>query len=292
MRVIEGATTLRTFLLQTATNTSWSDAIRTAVSDALALLLGGIPRIIAFLLILLVGWIIAGILEKVVDRILETVKFDDLATRSGIQGFIRSTGANADASSFVAMIVKWFVRLIALVAAFDALGVPQVSTILRSFVLWLPNLLVAIIILVIAGLLANAAAGLVRGATAQGDLGNPDLLASITRVAVWIFGIVVAVNQIGIATTLVNTLFMGFVGALALALGLAFGLGGRDTAGRIVEGWYQRGRQAAPRMRAAADAAQRAGQPQAEMRVEGPTIRPDDPTIPPSASARVRPPTS
>src|SRR3712207_6140816 len=122
---MKGANMLRTFLLQT-TSTSWSDAIRTAVSDALALLLGGIPRVIAFLLILLVGWIIAGILEKVVDRILETVKFDQLATRSGIQGFIRSTGANADASSFVAMIVKWFVRLIALVAAFDALGVPQV----------------------------------------------------------------------------------------------------------------------------------------------------------------------
>ncbi len=252
------------FLFQTTT--SWSDAVRTAVSDALALLLSGIPRVIAFLLILLIGWMIASLLAKVIDRVLETVKFDDLATRSGLQGFIRSTGANADASSFVAMIVKWFVRLIALVAAFDALGVPQVSAILRTFVLWLPNLLVALIILVIAGLLANAASSLVRGATTGSGLGDPNLFASITRVAVWVFGIVVAVNQIGIATTLVNTLFMGFVGALALALGLSFGLGGRETAGRVVEKWYQRSQTATTR------------------------IDPNDPLMPPSTTSRVRPP--
>ncbi len=273
------------FLLQVQTATSWSDAVRTAVADALALLLGGIPRVIAFLLILLIGWFIASLLEKVIDRVLETVKFDDMATRSGLQGFIRSTGANADASSFVAMIVKWFVRLIALIAAFDALGVPQVSAILQTFVLWLPNLLVAIIILVITGLLANAASGLVRGATAQADLGNPNLLASITRVAIWVFGIVVAVNQIGIATTLVNTLFMGFVGALALALGLAFGLGGRETAGRAVENWYQRSQAAAPKLREAAQTMQQQG----STTVPSAGLDPNDTSTPGSTTPRVRP---
>ena len=98
-----------------------------------------------------------------------------------------------------------------------------------------------------------------RGATAQAQLGNPNTLATITRVAIWAFAIVIAANQVGVASTLVNTLFMGTVGALALAFGLAFGLGGRDTAGKIVQGWYEHGREAAPRLReAAANAEQQA----------------------------------
>src|ERR671932_46827 len=161
---------------------------------------------------------------------------------------------------FVAMIAKWFVRMIVLVSAFDALGLPAVSQVLQQLLLWLPNLIVAIIALVIGGLAANALAGLVRGATAESGLGNPDLLATIARVAVWAFAVVVAVNQIGIATTLINTLFMAVVGAVALALGLAFGLGGRETAAEIVRGWYERGQQTAPRLGQAADAAQRQAQ--------------------------------
>jgi hypothetical protein len=114
--------------------------------------------------------------------------------------------------------------------------------------MWLPNLVVALVVLVLAGLAANALAGLVRGATAESGLGNPDLLASIARIAVWAFAIVVAVNQIGIATELVNTLFMATVGALALALGLSFGLGGRETAAQIVRGWYDRSQQTGPQL--------------------------------------------
>ena len=112
----------------------------------------------------------------------------------------------------------------------------------------------------IAGLAANALANLIRGATAQAGFDNPDLLATIARVAVWAFGIVVAVNQIGIAQALVNTLFMGFIGALALAAGLAFGLGGRDTAGQIVQSWYNRGRANQPKMERAAENMERQAQ--------------------------------
>jgi hypothetical protein len=114
---------------------------------------------------------------------------------------------------------------------------------------------VALVVLVIAGLAANALAGLVRGATAESGLGNPDLLANIAKVAVWAFAIVIAVNQIGVATTIVNTLFMATVGAVAVAFALAFGLGGRETAAQIVRDWYERGQQAAPKLSRASDAA-------------------------------------
>ena len=151
-----------------------------------------------------------------------------------------------DSAGFIANLAKWFIRLTVLVSAFDALGLPAVSQVLEQLLMWLPNLVVALVVLVLAGLAANALAGLVRGATAESGLGNPDLLANIARIAVWAFAIVVAVNQIGIATALVNTLFMATVGAIALALGLSFGLGGRDTAAQIVRGWYERGKRTGP----------------------------------------------
>jgi hypothetical protein len=236
--------------------TDWGQAIMTSIAAALAMFLGAIPKVIGFAVILIVGWIIASLIATAVAALLRAVKFNDLAQRSGFSGFVQKTGIRTDAAGALATIAKWFVRLIVLVVAFDALGLPAVSQVLQQLLLWIPNLVVALVVLVIAGLAANAVHALVRGATAQAGLGNPDLLASLARGAIWTFAIVIAVNQLGIATTLVNTLFMATVGALALALGLAFGLGGRDTAARIVSGWYERGQEAAPRLAQAASAAQ------------------------------------
>jgi len=239
---------------------TWGAALATSLATALSLFLGAIPRIIGFLVILIIGWIISGLLAAGVAALLRAVRFNDLAQRSGISGFVQSMGLRTDTAGVLANIVKWFVRLIVLVVAFDALGLPAVSAVLQQFLLWIPNLVVAVVILVIAGLAANALGNLIRGATAQAGFDNPDLLATITRVAVWSFGIVVAVNQIGIARELVNTLFMGFIGALALAAGLAFGLGGRETAAQIVDNWYRRGRANQPKMERAAENIERKAQ--------------------------------
>jgi len=235
--------------------TDWGDAIVTSVAAALALLLGAIPKVIGFAVILIVGWLIAAALSAAIATLLRTVKFNDLAQRAGISGFVQRMGVHHDAAGFVALLVKWFVRLIALVTAFDALGLPAVSQVLQQILLWLPNLIVALVVLVIAGLAADALASLVRVATAESGLGNSDLLATIARVAVWASGIVIAVNQIGIATSLVNTLFTATVGAVAVAFALAFGLGGRETAAEVVRGWYDRGQQAAPKLGQAGEAA-------------------------------------
>jgi hypothetical protein len=97
-------------------------------------------------------------------------------------------------------------------------------------------------------LLANFVAGIVRGATAEMGIGSPTLMANIARYAIIAFAVVAAVNQLGIAPTVVNTLLIGTVGAVALAVGLAFGLGGRDVAARITEGWYASGQQAAQKV--------------------------------------------
>jgi hypothetical protein len=233
----------------------WGDATMTSMAAALAMFFSAIPKILGFIVIIIVGWLIASLIAKAIASLLRAVRFNELATRSGFAGFVGKMGTKTDPAGLIATIAKWFVRLIALVVAFDALGLPAVSDVLRQLLLWLPNLVVALVVLVIGGLAASALSNLVRGAAAQGGLGNPDFLAKVTSVLVWAFAIVVAVNQIGIATTLINTLFMATVGAVALALGLAFGLGGRDTAAEIVRNWYRKGQENTDRIVNTADAA-------------------------------------
>ena len=210
----------------------------TSLAAAMALFFSAIPKIFGFLVIVIVGWLVASAVEKGVAALLRTIKFNHLAERSGLADFVSKMGTGTDSAGMIALIVKWFIRLIALVVAFDALGLPAVSDVLRQLLLWLPNVVVALVVLVIGGLAAKALANVVRGAASEAGLTNAALLAKVASAVVWTFAIVVAVNQIGIATTLVNTLFMAIVGAIALALGLAFGLGGRETAAEIVRTWY------------------------------------------------------
>jgi len=241
------------------------DAVLTSLTGALTMLMAAIPRIVGFLVIVAIGWLVASLLARGVAALLHAVRFDHLAERAGFTDLTRKMGIRSSSSNFIALVTKWFVRLITLVVAFDALGVPAVSDVLRQLLLWLPNLAVAVVILVIAGVVANALASVVRGAIAKAGIAKPNVMAAIVRGAVLAFGVLVALNQIGVAQSLVNILFMAVVGAAALAIGLAFGLGGRDAAARIVSGWYETAQQTLPALAAQVDEAYartQAAQPQ------------------------------
>jgi hypothetical protein len=231
------------------------DAFRASLAGALNTLLSAIPRIIGFAVVLIVGWIISSLLARGVQALLHAVRFNDLARRSGFAGFVQKMGVRDDASGVIASIAKWCVRLITLVVAFDTLGLPAVSGVLNQLLLWLPNLIVALVVLVIGGLAANALSRLVRGATAEAGFSNPGILETVTRIAVWGFAIVVAITQLGIATTLINTILIGLIGGVALAFGLAFGLGGRDRAARILDTLGRNAQLAGPKLERAATAA-------------------------------------
>jgi hypothetical protein len=237
--------------------TEWSAALMTSLAAAMAMFFSAIPKVIGFAIIVIVGWFIASLIEKGVAAILRAIKFNDLAQRSGLADFVARMGTHTDTAGVLGIIIKWFIRLIALVVAFDALGLPAVSDVLRQLLLWLPNVVVAVVVLVIGGLAARALGNLIRGATSEAGFGNPDVLAKVAAVMIWGFAIVVAVNQIGVATELVNTLFMAFVGAIALGAALAFGLGGRDTAAEIVRNWYSKAQQKSGQIARSADAMER-----------------------------------
>lgn len=231
------------------------DAFRASLAGALNTFLSAIPRIIGFAVVLVVGWVISSLLARGVEALLKAVRFNDLAQRSGFADFVHKMGVRDDASGVIASIVKWFVRLITLVVAFDTLGLPAVSGVLQQLLLWLPNLIVALVVLVIGGLAANALSQLARGATAGAGFTNPEILATVTKAAVWAFAIVVALTQLGIATTLINTLVIGLVGALALASGLAFGLGGRDKAAQLLDTLSRNAERLAPKLERATEIA-------------------------------------
>ena len=199
------------------------DALKASLAGALNTLLSAVPRIIGFAVVLVVGWIIASLLAKGVQALLNAIRFNELARRSGFADFVQKTGVRDDPAGVISGIVKWFIRLITLVVAFDTLGLPAVSNVLQQLLLWLPNLVVALLMVVIGGLAAKALSQLVRGASAEAGFSNPEMLATVTRVAIWAFTIIVAVNQLGIATTLINALFVGIVGAVSRILQL-FGL--------------------------------------------------------------------
>lgn len=235
---------------------SFMDTLMASFRDAFSMILSAIPRILGFIIIVAIGWFVSSLLAKGVTGLLRVIRFDELMQKSGLADFMNKMGTGIDSVGIVAGIVKWIVRIVVLLVAFDTLGLPAVSDVMRQLLLWLPNLVVAIFVLFIGGIAARALGNIVRGATAEGGFSNPETLSNVARTAVWSFAVVIAINQLGIATNLINTLFTGFVGALAIALGLAFGLGGRDLASRTLENWYDQAQEARPksrRARAAAD---------------------------------------
>jgi Conserved TM helix len=212
-------------------------SIVNALNDAVRLILTFIPRLIGFAIILLVGFIIATLVSKALILILRKIGIDRMSERIGLTRFEGRMGVKMDSAGILGKIVYWFILLIFLVPAADALGVPAVSNILNQLVAYIPNVFVAILVLFLGALAGTVVADLVRGATASAKLGNPNLFATIARFAILGFAALIALEQLQIAPALINELFGGIVAAAAIAFALAFGLGGQETARK----WLTRG---------------------------------------------------
>jgi hypothetical protein len=216
----------------------WGDALFLSLTNALNSFLNAIPQVIGALLIIVIGWVISNVLARLVRELLERGGADRLFGKYG--GAVYGTRSSAFQPSVVAAeVVKWIVRFIFLVAAANVLGMPQVSDLLNRVLLWIPNLLVAAVILLVAPLLARFVRGAIEVGAGQMGFTNAPLLGRVAEILIVAFAVIVAINQLGIAADLINILFIGFVAALSLAFGLAFGLGGREVAARITQDWYK-----------------------------------------------------
>ncbi len=206
------------------------NAVITSFAAALALVFSFVPKLVGFLVILIIGLIVAGILRRGVTFLLRKFGFDRIADRIGLTRFTQQMDVKTDAADILGRIVYWFILLIFLVPAVNALGLTSVSTLLGQIVGYLPNVFVAILILFLGTLAATVVADLVRGAAASAGSSNPNLFSNLARYAIIGFVAIVALEQLGIATSLLNILFTAVIGAAALAAAIAFGLGGQETA--------------------------------------------------------------
>ena len=200
----------------------------------LAAFLIAIPSIVGALLLLVVGWIVAGIVGGLVTRLLRKVGLDALATKAGITAFLQRAKMKLDAAGLVGGIITWYVRLIFVIMAANAVGITAVSAVLNQIIGFIPNLLVALLILGVFAWLAGVTRNLVSGTAESAGVQNSSALAMLAYATVLGFGIVAAASQIGVAATLINILFTGVVAAVALAFALAFGLGGREEAAKVL----------------------------------------------------------
>ena len=219
---------------------NFGEAVISALGHALDLVLVFVPLLLGFLLILLVGYIIAAALSKAVTFLLRKIGFDNLANRIGLSRLEQNMGVRLDAAGILGKIVFWFIFLVFLVPATNALGLTAVSGILNTMIAYIPNVFVAILVLFLGTLAATFVADIVRGATASTNIGNSNLFANVARYAIIGFAALIALEQLQIAPALLNILFTAIIGALAIAFGLAFGLGGQDAARR----WLNRGESA------------------------------------------------
>ena len=204
--------------------------------------LSWLPRLVGALVLLLIGWLVASALARLVMGLLTRTGFAAAADRTGLFGFVgvATRGRRGGGAAWLlAQLVKWFVFLIFLSVAAEAVGLAQISALVHRIILWIPSLLVALIIAVLGVLFARLLGGLVRGALTSAGMGNAPLLARVAEFGVVGLASAVALTQIGVATLIVDILLLGIVLAAALTFGLAFGLGGRTVAAQM----WRNGRQ-------------------------------------------------
>ncbi len=217
------------------------EAIWQAFTQALGVFMSFLPALLGALIVLIAGWFISSFLARLIERGLRSIGLERAAERAGIRRFIEQSGSQWTVSGIIAALIKWSIFLVFIQAAASLFGMAQITAIINSVILFIPQLIVALAIIIIGSLIAKFLAGVVRGSLSEMEAPNAGLFARLTQYAIIGFAIVAAFNQIGVAETVVNTLLIGLIGAVALALGLAFGLGGREVAAQITQSWYEKG---------------------------------------------------
>jgi small-conductance mechanosensitive channel len=213
----------------------WKNLVVEPVTQMLTRIMNYLPVLLGALVILIVGWIVAKAIKRLVNWLLKVIRFDTLADKAGITGILIKGDLKISAREVVSGIVYWLIIIMVLVMTVDALGLPKSSDILASLFAYVPKVIVALLVLVVAMFLANFVSGIVRTAAGNANLPKPELLAGISRWAIIIFAVTIALEQLGIAPLLVTATFNIILGGICLALALAFGLGGKDAAAKYLE---------------------------------------------------------
>lgn len=214
---------------------TWSDVLVSSLQNLWMQVISWAPSLIGALIVFFIGLIVAAGLGSLVEKIISALKLDSLLKKFGVDKYTREANIELNAGHFIGQIVYWFVVIAFLLAASDILGFYALSNFLRDVLLYLPNIVIAVLIMLVALVAANIVSRLVRVSVMGAKLHFAKFLSSVAWWVIAVFGILAALTQLGIATAIINTFITGIIAMIAIAGGLAFGLGGRDYASHLIQ---------------------------------------------------------
>lgn len=216
--------------------TTWADVLSQSFQNLFYGLVAFIPNLVIAIVIFIVGWLIGAGLGRVIAQVVNSLRIDQALKSTGIERVLSRAGFELSSGKFLGFLVKWFFIIVFLVASLDVLHLTAVDAFLSDVVLgYLPQVIVAVLILLVAAVVAESADRVVTGSAKAASLHAAGFLGKVAHYAIWIFAILAALAQLDVATAFVQTLFTGVVIAASLAIGLSFGLGGQGAAQRYIE---------------------------------------------------------
>jgi len=217
------------------TESNLQSLIVAPVQEMLTKILGYLPTLFGALVILIVGWLVARIIKRLLEALLKAVRFDTLTDKAGISGILKKGNLKITATEVISGLVYWLVIIMVLVMVVNALGLPKASDVLSSLFAYVPKVIGALFVLIVAMFLASFVSSIVQTAAGNANLPRPELFAGVSRWAIIIFAATIALGELGIGTLLVTTTFNIILGGVVLGLALAFGLGGKDAAAKFID---------------------------------------------------------
>ena len=207
-----------------------------------------LPRLALAALVLVGGWLLAKAVRFAVVKGLRAVNLNVISQRSGLDGFLRQGGLEADTADILGMLFYWLVILAALVIAFNSLGLTYITDLIGKVVLFVPKVIVALLILAFGAYFAAFVGGTISAYCRDAGIRDGELLGRLARYAIVVFVVLIALDQVNVGGDIIRQSFLILLAGIVLALALAFGLGGRDWAARLIERWWPRpGREDPPR---------------------------------------------
>ena len=194
-----------------------------------------IPQLVGALLIFIIGWFISVWIGKFIAEILKRLKLDKLFEKTKWEQAFEKAEFKLKVSDFIGAIVKWVLIIVFLLAAVEVLGLGQFTGFLKAIVGWLPNVVVAAAIFVVAVIIADFAEKLIKAIVGKMEVAYAKLIGSAVKWAIWVFAILAILSQLGVAKDIIQILVTGFVALVVLSSAIAFGLGGKDVAKDILE---------------------------------------------------------
>ncbi len=202
-----------------------------------------LPRILASLVVLLIGTAIAKVIRRLIIRLFESIRLSQVVKNTPIEHFLNNAEVSSKVEDVVGAIFYWLMMLVVLQSSVSILGLTSLSVILERVLSYVPHIISAVIILVIGVLLAGLAEGLVKGTIKTIDGKSARLLGKLTSYSIMVLTTMIAISELGIAKEYILIMFIGFVTLLVLGLGLALGLGGQHIVRSVLEVWYKKVRQ-------------------------------------------------